>query len=61
MGSYGKIPAHSSLMYLNLCSEAQRTDNGEQTERKKNGERENLEGEKEGRGAAYWGIGVYCE
>lgn len=38
--SYGKIRAHSSLMYLNLRSEAPRTDCGEQTERKKNGKRE---------------------
>ncbi len=62
-GSCGKIRAHSSLMYLNLCSEALRTDNGEQTERKKNGKgkgriwKEKREDER----AAYWGIGVYCE
>ena len=50
-------------MYLNLCSEALRTDNGEETERKKNGKgKERIWKEKrEDKGAAYWGIGVYCE
>ena len=59
----GRSVAHSSLMYLNLCSEALRTDSGEQTERKKNGKgKERIWKEKrEDEGAAYWGIGVYCE
>lgn len=54
---------HSSLMYLNLCSEALRSGDGEQTEGKKNGKRKREYGsEKEkDEGAAYWGIGVYCE
>lgn len=56
-GSYGKIRAHSSLMYFNFCSEAPRTDNGEQTEGEKNGEGvgESLEGEKRGRGGSLQG------
>lgn len=62
-GSYGKIHAHSSLMYLYLRSEAPRTDNEEQTEQKKNEERkERIWKEKwEDQGAACWGMGVYCE
>lgn len=61
--SYGKIRAHSSLMYLNLCSKALRNDNGEQTERQKNGKRKERvwKEREEDEGAAYWGIGVHCE
>lgn len=57
-------------MYLNLCSEALRTDSAEQTQWKENGDvseriwkekREDEGSAREGGGAACWGIGVYCE